>query len=343
MTIAAHHAAIVLSLATLTDALASASQASCPVGPPTRPAPTLLQSPSRARSLEVAEHRGLRREAVCVSLPDADSLCHQQRLLALARSVTSPNGTSRDLWVLHAANWTPNEAGGLWSELREAGLRTDAQPACPDTIPWRTFGSERSGWSKAAFIQFAKDHTEYDYFWAMEADTFYTGRWFTLFNTFVASSADLLGHWHNEHLKWNSSSPASDILHCSVLGHPCPHRHSRLNRMYWPVLRVSRRFATELASSLSADINGSSGHHEILTEPFCDASSWCTARQFPDAIVGIFRLAGWGPFKEESMATLAQMRVRANSSGLLPPNRVYHPVKCEVDDNSGEVALDYAA
>lgn len=332
---------VAILLATLTDVLAASSDSSCLAEAAPCPATALLQSTSRTQSLAVHGQQRVNQEAVLVTVRNAESLCQQQRLLALARTLTTAGSPKRDLWLLHARDWAPNETMGLWSELRAAGLRTHVQPTFPNMSSWMSFGSRRSGWSKAAFLQFASEQKDYDYVWAVEDDVFFTGKWHAFFDAHVSTDADLLGKWHNTHVNASCRWSSCDLSTCRARGNACADEQSRLDRMYWPLLRLSRRFVTELSSSLS-QVNGSAGHHEILTASFCNASSWCSRKRLSGDWLGVFYLAGWSTFKKDDVATLQMMRNMTNLSGSLPPNHLFHPVKCEADPDSGQAALDFA-
>lgn len=281
--------------------------------------------------LNNAMHRTQVREAVIFVTKWLNSLCLFGRLLALVESASSTHHP-RHVWLLHNKSHPPEDAP-MTSELLAAGLRTAPQPDAP--AAWDSFaGGFHSGNSKPAFLAFALAHSEYEFFWHLEDDVFYTGRWHVLFDSVWKSrnsSADLVSdfrradkHWHWFH-------------HCRVLGDPCHSKHRSKLMSLWPAARYSRRFASELADSLST-ANSTYGHHEAVTASFCAASAWCSMVKLQRR--GVFETAGWGPFRNKSNQSLEK------TSALYPPHhvemdRVYHPVKCQASATLGDAALQY--
>merc|ERR1719310_1463183 len=65
------------------------------------------------------------------------------------------------------------------------------------------FHNDSAGFTKQSFVLFANAHPEYDFFWFVEDDTFFTGKWSELFamphseKNNMNASADLVGSLYN--------------------------------------------------------------------------------------------------------------------------------------------------
>lgn len=126
---------------------------------------------------------------------------------------------------------------------------------------------------------------------------------------------------------------------------PCNSRERK--KVLWPVIRISRRFAAELIAHFC--LSGTIGHHEAITYSLCKSISWCTIETFPSSPVGQsyvgdgLTVGSWGKFlTDPSASTLENLSMLETNTTSPMPNRLYHPVKCESDENLGIEAMVWA-
>jgi hypothetical protein len=315
----------------------------------------------------VGSVQNLPREAVVVLSRDLASECKYQWLVALAQS-SSTDTWHRDVFFLHDEETPPSNATRLQT-LESLGVTVARQPFARTTKgTWWSFAgavnngqyhNDSSGLTKQSFVMFANDHPEYDFFWFVEDDTFFTGKWSELFavpyseSNNMNASADLVGSLYNRQSmakydpafakKWTEETMPS-YQSKTFLGYNWGQTKETSLMFWWPVSRYSRNFVQALAASLDDPAKGATvGHHEIITANFCVVSPWCTFGLLPDSSLGVYTGYGWGPFKGRSKMSLEYLAENDPSSpGEIRLHRVYHPVKCDVADNqTGLKQLEY--
>jgi len=285
------------------------------------------------------------KEAIVLLMKSMSDECRFQRLMALAKTA-STDKRKRDVWFLHDANFAPTDQAQV-EQLKKAGVKIAAQPQPPASLVH--FGDPSSGHTKPSFLEFAKEHPEYDYFWLMEDDVFFTGKWGEFFDMPLekgTSSTDLIGAyrvrskpWVWWKHSWTGNASQTKRAPCLIDGKECLEVNevgqSVSLQFFWPVSRISKKFLTELRATL--DTGKTKGHHEAVVANFCKKSDWCTMSQLP--ATGAY-VANQN--KENTALTLEYV------ADKYPPHKlqtshVYHPVKCEAGGaEMGTQALCYA-
>mmetsp|Transcript_70016 Transcript_70016/g.121168 ORF Transcript_70016/g.121168 Transcript_70016/m.121168 type:complete len:391 (-) Transcript_70016:73-1245(-) len=306
------------------------------------------------------------REAVVVLSRGLENECAFQWLLALARS-SSTDTWHRDVWFLHDKKRPVNQTQAKM--LTNLNVHIDIQADVPSGGGWSSFHNVitfRSGFTKPSFLIFASSHSEYDFFWFIEDDAFFTGRWSDLFaapyeqefeqkflpvanpdmsfkGPSIKGSADLVGIFNQEPMSWPWSKS-------TFLGHKFGESNSTSLKFLWPVARFSHTYVHALAEALS---DGKvSGHHEAVAGNFCSASPWCTMEHLPVNSDGVWG-AGYGPFQDFKPGFGKLSYVASWHHSFEPGHHfrdsqapqlssVYHPVKCAFSEDVGAQALAYA-
>ena len=299
------------------------------------------------------------RECIAIITRDVDSAkdaCRFQRLAALIGSA----GDERDIHILHAVNGSVTAPSVRALRRLRPGLTVTPQPAASGS--WRLYGGKITGYSKASFLLWllhdaraaSCTHT-----WQIEDDVFFTGAWRHLFAAHESSSADLIA--------------AHEIFSTPQLGgtaQPCfinQTTHCEPVVVIWPLLRISRRLAAEVATVLAPSSAGGregKGFHEWLTGAACRHASWpCAMSNFNSTIMGrvssghspglkvkiqqsLENVCGCGLFAQRSGQPNKHLNARMNRTSETappyPPRRAFHPVKCDADALLGSKALSFA-
>ena len=261
----------------------------------------------------------------------------------------------RWVYVLHHRNHTPAESVVATLRPRER-VRIQPQVEILPSSPWGLFGGKLVGYSKAAFVLWlVHNGSSCSRSWQIEDDVFYTGSWRSLFDAHVADNADLIA----------LTAQQGDFVHeykCFVFrndtnvdqGSTCRSPAGRLTVTIWPLLRMSRRFATEIGRVLTED--GGKGFHEAFIAPVCERASWCRMSQLTRLgrlASGHSRYMGMPADARSTLEWQAALAVDPYASAVnrsqnprpagwpyngtvqVPPERVFHPVKCEADATLG--------
>merc|ERR1712083_570200 len=119
----------------------------------------------------------------------------------------------------------------------------------------------------------------------------------------------------------------------------------------WPFVHLSRRLLVEVAHQLNASSLPAKGHHEALTSAICSLNSWCKWSSINQSFVGINVLGAWGIYLRRECLSLQFLITLHSPKGAhlfedrridFHRNRLYHPVKCEADNKTGEEAVKFA-
>lgn len=108
------------------------------------------------------------------------------------------------------------------------------------------------------FLAACLERPDHDYYWLVEYDVVYTGRWRDFFQHFTACAADLLG----TNLRAKPDIPHWN--HWAGLRRPPPFDRlgdERLLRGFFPVMRLSRRAIATLVADYARDWRG---HYEAI-------------------------------------------------------------------------------
>jgi hypothetical protein len=116
---------------------------------------------------------------------------------------------------------------------------------------------------------------------------------------------------------------------------PC--REISLIKVAWPILRISRKFSKVLLIYLNVPL-ANLGHHETLLPAICKLESYqqddngapnCTLAQYSAENVGYFHMNTQLLCRSEStINAMEKVYAGFHNGSKLPPNRLYHPVKC---------------
>ena len=267
---------------------------------------------------------------------------------------------------------------GLVAALSSDGIYVASQPAAPASM--LTFGDANhatgsSGNTKPSFLTWLLAQKRYAHAWHLEDDVFFSGAWHNLVrDPRLREDADLVAHLEDKGPWWSHWPLSSEAQYgeCRLAaGRACRDYAPNATQTFWPLLRMSRAYAQRLAAAFDA---GATGHHELLTGSLCLASpEWCSVQPLPPDRVGLFVLGGWvnethnfdcalrGTMRAERLAS-SDVATRGedfgDATGLpcadplarrpedAPPEwrcRLYHPNKCRLQNESGGLALAWAA
>lgn len=281
--------------------------------------------------------------------------CRFRRLAALVGSASRSG--ERDVFVLHAVNGSVRTSSA--DALRRAGPVTlTLQPATRGA--WRVFGGKITGYSKASFLLWLlhdRSARHCTHAWQVEDDVFFTGAWWRLFEAHASSRADLVA----DHKIFSpATAPSGGSTEPCFLNKTTRCMDVAPTVVIWPILRLSRALATEIARTLTPGVGGS-GFHEWLTGAVCRrASTPCVMQKLNQSVFGrvlsghspglkskvqqsLEQLCNCGLIPQPTGAERKRLNQRINRTVLeYPPNRVYHPVKCEADALLGSKALRFA-
>lgn len=126
-----------------------------------------------------------------------------------------------------------------------------------DDLPYSTIGTGNfRGHAHFPLLDFFIGHRGFEYYWLVEYDVRYTGRWEQFFARFEDCSADLI----TEHIRRHAEEPG--WLAWEPFGHP-QHKVPLCERLrsFNVIYRISRRALTFLDRELRT---GWYGHHEVL-------------------------------------------------------------------------------
>lgn len=290
------------------------------------------------------------REAIVLLMKAMSDQCRFERLMALALT-SSTEKRKRDVYFLHDEKFAPTDQTQL-DMLKKAGVFITPQPKAPTENSWMTFGDPSSGPTKPSFLSFAKSHPEYDYFWLIEDDAFYTGKWGEFFDAPLLegnATADLIGSFRVRSQAWiwwkhswtgkGLETKKKDGM-CMIKGKPClttdERGQSNALQFMWPVSRHSKIFVNDLANALSDKSAPTQGHHEALIANYCRSQSWCTLARLQSEGVYIPN-----PNKQNEKLSLEYL-TSSHPPHKLQASHIYHPVKCEASAKTGTQALCYA-
>ena len=181
--------------------------------------------------------------------------------------------------------------------------------------------------------------------------------------SFATSPVDVVAHVERVEFSWKKRCRMpGDGSVSRRNGTGCVGDDGFAYRAWWPVIGLSRDFATRLADSV-ADADGANGHQEPLTMSFCvwmnreknreveGAASGgtnatrreadprgCAFRLVPGGVLGEYQLGHWGRFvgRPRSHPTFTAPGLTYGHN--LAFDRLYHPLKCEADAGIGALA-----
>ena len=313
-----------------------------------------------AHSLSAATGLGAAttRECVAIITRDVDEHrdpCRFRRLAALVGSATG--GGARDVFVLHATNGSVRASSA--AALQRAGPVT-LQPQPAAWGAWRAFGGKITGYSKASFLLWLLHERSARHCtraWQVEDDVFFTGPWWRLFEAHASSRADLVA---DHQIFSPASAPRGGTTEPCFLNKTARCVDVAPTVVIWPLLRLSRSLAMEVARTLTPRTGGA-GFHEWLTGAVCRrASPQCVMQQLNQSVVGrvasghspgfkfklqqsLEELCSCGLIPQRSGAERKRLNQRTNRTAReYPSDRAYHPVKCEADASLGRKALRFA-
>jgi hypothetical protein len=201
--------------------------------------------------------------------------------------------------------------------LASEGVQIGEQPAVSEAISH--FRGFTSGTAKASFLLWVTQHPEYAYVWHLEDDVYFSGPWSVLVDSSRWADADFVGH-----ITYVLHSPAERAWNCEYRSGSCLAGHEHFQKVWWPVLRLSHRFAVTMADEL--ENHGAHGHHEILAGTMCYGHPECAIRQFENNELGTYTLVS------------IKYSIDVPSASSLehgPANQLSHPLKCTEDPNKG--------
>lgn len=300
--------------------------------------------------LLLQHHRSLSVYTEIADRSRADSF--REAIVVVTRSLTPPlakwlkaleasSGDARDVWVLHDASFNSSSYPDPLQRVKFA-----VQPAIPRQPyqrwrSWMSFGYKRSGNSKASFILWAVKHPEYDYFWHLEDDVFFTGKWSYLFDSLSQIHADFVAKSFNMTFRpkedWNSAMVLNRLACRAEVSYPCIAKDdlsAGFPRVLWMAARLSRRFANAIADAFNK--RQARGHHELVTGVICQHVG-CTMMLLPQWLQASFEPAGSGTaicageaYRNQSCCdcTLEALSNEVDYKALAP-NKLFHPVKSD--------------
>ena len=261
------------------------------------------------------------KEVVLLGWSGVKGECVQKRLEAVVRG-----SGGRDVWVimqgrrpdLSEIEYASQAGARVWLPHMH-DLRLESMNEA-----WRTYGG---GFGQIAYyiLWYRQFGAQYDYFWCIESDVLFTGPWHVLFDA-AHPSADLVAKTKKASKNWNHNRPEK-----------C---HIRNNKqctsggvVFWPLARVSSRFATFISEEL--DSGKYRGHGEAIGHELCAAMS-CKIEPLP--FVALHELGTFLHAQEPRASSLGCLRKRTDKP---LHNHVYHPVKCGSEPESGAWSLQW--
>ena len=275
--------------------------------------------------------------------------CSAARLLALAESSRRPviflvdEKAPRKEGKI-SAWFNPSEAGDKQGQLVPTRKLQRGQQRGRRISP---FDTRRSGRSKSAFLRWAAT-SKFDYIWHIEEDVLYTGEWHRALALAEADrDADLVAlfkPWteamfeHRRRIvvdggrgtKWDrcTLSSAGAKKRCTEFS---------TDQTFWPVLRISRTFASVVIRQLSG--GGATGHHEYLIDAVCQSAG----KEGPNRTAcKKAALRGRHEIHLGAFSNFASTSAHKLSNHDVQASKLYHPVKCAADSTSGSKALSWA-
>ena len=237
---------------------------------------------ARVAALELAQSQKLECVVIITTSISEENPCRLNRL----KAIVSSSGSQRDVTILHAANGTVSQTAVRGLQALNPRLQIARQPASVGV--WRFFGGKVTGYSKAAFVNHLLHDPrakQCDRAWQVEDDVFFTGRWEALFDAHSGSAADLV-----------ATSGPNDPAHLDPTAAKCYTNKTTVCAppwvVIWPLLRMSRNLALEIASVLSPARHGK-GFHEFLTGVACKQAAWgCSIAPFVPSVIGYATVKG---------------------------------------------------
>jgi hypothetical protein len=196
---------------------------------------------------------------------------------------------------------------------------------------WRNYAGHSSGTSKVEFLLWL-GKSNFKHAWLLEDDVLFTGAWMDFFSWYANDDADVLNYFARVGGEWIQSTKCwlADGKKCLGAG-----AHGNVTKLRWPVIRISRSLAVDVADALN---HGARGHHEALAGTVCDLNPRCVIRQLRADHMGLFELGYWGRYRRHASLTLEEFLNRTT----LARNRLYHPVKCSGEPALGLMSMSYA-
>lgn len=105
-------------------------------------------------------------------------------------------------------------------------------------------------------LQFFKDHKEYNYYWNIEYDVYFNGKWESFFSCLESVESDFV----SSHIEWYSQRPRWDWWKTLQLKTLSVSQYNYL-KSFNPIYRISNNALTALDRILSLQ---NMGHHEVL-------------------------------------------------------------------------------
>lgn len=105
-------------------------------------------------------------------------------------------------------------------------------------------------------LQFYKENPEFLYYWNIEYDVYFNGKWESFFSSFESIISDFI----SSHIEWYSQRPMWDwweSVHFKTLSIP----RNQYLKSFNPIYRISNRALKVLDGILSLQ---NSGHHEVM-------------------------------------------------------------------------------
>lgn len=172
-----------------------------------------------------------------------------------------------------------------------------------------------------ALLQFYKDYPNYEYYWSIEYDVVFTGKWTCFFKLFKHIEADLLASHIKKYAEipwwnwWNTLNFKNDLI-----------KEEQYIRSFNPIYRMSNR-ALQLVNLLL--VQGNSGHYEAFIPTVLNFYNYKIIDFGGD---GAFVLQG---YKDKSYIQKnidlknGTMRFRPafEEHELILSNKLYHPIK----------------
>jgi hypothetical protein len=173
-------------------------------------------------------------------------------------------------------------------------------------------------------LQFYLEHPAYDYYWNIEYDVAFTGRWKKLFTTCLSINTDFMTchiRYYDEDLLW----PWWNSLKTNI-----PVSRASLLRSFNPIYRISPKALSFLDRFLKEE--GNSGHHEVLLPTVLHFSGFKIAdfggngKFVPEGFHNRFYIDEENNFQEKKNPATMRYRPIFRVPGT-EKNKLYHPIK----------------
>lgn len=172
-------------------------------------------------------------------------------------------------------------------------------------------------------LQFFLEYPDYDHYWCVEDDVFFTGDWNFLISSFEAEDHDFI----STHIRFFNDEPNWFWWNSLCHARKTIEQHEKI-RSFNPIYRISRAALHFIHTSLR---NGWKGHHEVLIptllyhEKFKVLDFGGNGRLVQSVNMNRFYTSGSDAHGELSVGT---MRFRPVWKAVgSQENKLYHPVK----------------